>query len=689
MSDIQFIVDRLNEPPFSLSLTLVAFDEKSPFELLEIVNAIMAHLSTDHKIDLRDETPEGTATRMMEFFRILNYKQVMEPQMFKQGLLHGDPGVIYPVLTWMLNRLPELQKRAYLARFLVNVDVPEHMFADEEVVEVFQQYKDLQDEFKETHKMSEKFKSQLISPNEIKKAIMQMEDDKNMLEQKVEALHTKLQATEKFDEMLAASSRLRVEQDEQLKLQDRLKEQKSHLLQAEHRLNQLKATLSEKRTTEAGERDITKLLGKLDEECNMLMHKCHSELPQEIGRRQQRMEELQQILSQPPVGEGEMRELAQHRQQLMRAIAGLEERKRAMMNNPDDKLAMFRQQASLVAKKREQVQQRLEMATRDRMAVDAELGSKAKEVEAMQGKPVLKGEDFRKYATELRGKTAQYKRMKAELGELRAEWGLLSRTEQLLREQEGGVSSKLGEAEARRGVSGFTKTTEELEKVSQAKAEVDSVKGKTLEEISQVVETINTQIKETKTRLAPQIKSLRTLRTSFQGLESEYLEKKAAYDNTKAGLDSELSKMQAELDAAIKEGSHEESNAQYYDSLCSIEKVKTQRVAEEREKRSVQRVMPDGSVVRTYQELYAAKIRDQEQMTKELRERQKNIKENHEPNRAQMALFRDLHKLMRCKVDLQQRARVEASNMAAANEASSNVMTFDDDGGTMGGASVY
>jgi len=225
MSDIQFIVDRLNEPPFSLSLTLVAFDEKSPFELLEIVNAIMAHLSTDHKIDLRDETPEGTATRMMEFFRILNYKQVMEPQMFKQGLLHGDPGVIYPVLTWMLNRLPELQKRAYLARFLVNVDVPEHMFADEEVVEVFQQYKDLQDEFKETHKMSEKFKSQLISPNEIKKAIMQMEDDKNMLEQKVEALHTKLQATEKFDEMLAASSRLRVEQDEQLKLQDRLKEQ--------------------------------------------------------------------------------------------------------------------------------------------------------------------------------------------------------------------------------------------------------------------------------------------------------------------------------------------------------------------------------------------------------------------------------------------------------------------------------
>ena len=40
----------------------------------------------------------------------------------------------------------------------------------------------------------------------------------------------------------------------------------------------------------------------------------------------------------------------------------------------------------------------------------------------------------------------------------------------------------------------------------------------------------------------------------------------------------------------------------------------------------------------------------QEHLTKELKERQKNIKENDEPNRVQMGLFRDLHKLLRCKV---------------------------------------
>merc|ERR1719181_2210461 len=173
---------------------------------------------------------------MLDFLRILNYKHELEPQQAKAALLHGDPRLIYPALSWMLQRLPELQKRAYLARFLVNVEVPEHMFADEEVVEVYQNYKDLQEEFKEVHKTSEKYKSQLISPNEIKKAIMQMEEDKSMLAHKVDSLKSRLEGIDRFSEMLDGVHKLRLQQDEQVKLQDRLKEQKSQLLHAEHRL---------------------------------------------------------------------------------------------------------------------------------------------------------------------------------------------------------------------------------------------------------------------------------------------------------------------------------------------------------------------------------------------------------------------------------------------------------------------
>merc|ERR1719446_2032134 len=189
---------------------------------------------------------------MLDFLRVLSYKLNVENQLAKQALLHGDPRMIYPILTWMLQKMPELQKRAYLARFLVNVEVPEHMFTDEEIVETYQNYKDLQEQFKEVHKTAEKYRSQLISPNEIKKAIMQMEEDKGMLEQKVENLKMKLADHERFEEMYEATHKLRLQQDEQVKLQDRLKEQKAQLLQAESRLNGMVERLNQKRSERSG-----------------------------------------------------------------------------------------------------------------------------------------------------------------------------------------------------------------------------------------------------------------------------------------------------------------------------------------------------------------------------------------------------------------------------------------------------
>jgi len=612
---------------------------------------------------------------MTDFLKVLNFKQQLDKQTFKQALLHGDPGVIYPILTWMLQRLPELQKRTYLAKFLMNIEIPEHMFADEEMSEVYQQLKDLQEEFKETHKTSEKFKSQLISPTEIKKAIMQMEEDKTMLEQKVEGLANKLQGTERFDDMLEVSRKLRLEQDEQVKLMERLKEQKSLLHQAEHRLNQMVTMLNEKRTNEAGEQDMHALLQRLEHEVTGMREKAMVLLPDEILGKQRRMEELQQVLSEPSPSEGEMHERGRHLEQVRGAVQQLEQQRRAKSSNPDDKLGMFRQQANLVAKKKEQVQQRLALVRRDNATVAADLQGKAAQFEEVKGKPVLKGEEFRRYASELRGKTAQYKRMKQELAELRTEWGVLSRTQAILEAEAQKVAAFLGEAEARRGLSGYQDTQEELEKVSQQKAEVDEVKGKTLEEISHVVEEINGQIKARKNRLAPQIKELRTLRVKFQEQESEYLEKKQLHDNLKAGLDTETAKLQAECDAAENEVSHEESTCHYYTSLHWIEQVKMERVQADRQQQ-FSRTMPDGTTVSSYVELYEAKLKQQDHAIKELRERQHSVQENREPNMKQVKLYKNLGKLLRSKQDMQKAARAELNQMAHENEQDTNVFTM-------------
>ena len=53
--DIQSIVDRLNQHGFE-QLSLVTFDEKSPFELLQTLNDVFSALNKEHSKDLRDES---------------------------------------------------------------------------------------------------------------------------------------------------------------------------------------------------------------------------------------------------------------------------------------------------------------------------------------------------------------------------------------------------------------------------------------------------------------------------------------------------------------------------------------------------------------------------------------------------------------------------------------------------------
>merc|ERR1719335_2038994 len=89
-------------------------------------------------------------------------------------------------------------------------------------------------------------------------------------------------------------------------------------------------------------------------------------LPDEILAKQRRMEELQQVLSEPVPSEAELLERGRALEQVRAAVQQLEAKKKAKDSNPDDKFGMFRQQANLVAKKKEQVARRLEQARRER-----------------------------------------------------------------------------------------------------------------------------------------------------------------------------------------------------------------------------------------------------------------------------------------------------------------------------------
>ena len=58
---------------------------------------------------------------------------------FRQGIVQGDKHVIHPILEWLLKRMPDLKDRAYLARFLVKVDIPAEFLNDDKISDLNQQ----------------------------------------------------------------------------------------------------------------------------------------------------------------------------------------------------------------------------------------------------------------------------------------------------------------------------------------------------------------------------------------------------------------------------------------------------------------------------------------------------------------------------------------------------------------------
>lgn len=71
--ETQLIVQSFNSPPFNKSFTLVTFDELSPVELFQLMNDVFAELDKAHKLDVREESKDAAAPRIVNFLILLKY----------------------------------------------------------------------------------------------------------------------------------------------------------------------------------------------------------------------------------------------------------------------------------------------------------------------------------------------------------------------------------------------------------------------------------------------------------------------------------------------------------------------------------------------------------------------------------------------------------------------------------------
>ncbi len=259
------------------------------------------------KSDVRKEDEQKGSERIMDFLILLRYPTVddeYERETWLQSLVVGSKEVVYPILTWCLPRLEKLKKRAYLAPFLIPIDLPMEIAMNDDgtLMQLTERYRNLQAEFKDIHHHHESIKAELKvnDSQSLKSEINQLKNEKKQLKDRIDELNEKVKIDNDFQKILEATSRLRKEQDQEVRLRDQALEQNDNLFLEEEKLKQLQRrhkSLSSINISEMG--SIDALLLEIQSEVRETKMIVRSELTIERNKIQKKIDKYEEERKEP------------------------------------------------------------------------------------------------------------------------------------------------------------------------------------------------------------------------------------------------------------------------------------------------------------------------------------------------------------------------------------------------------
>ncbi|KAL6632299.1 hypothetical protein U3516DRAFT_532105 [Neocallimastix sp. 'constans'] len=665
--DTKVIAEKLSKPPFNKNYSVIDIHDKfTSFQLFEIINEVLIYIDDSptsvHRVNLRTEPPENTVQRIVDFLYLLKYKPSIDrnPNL-KAELLDGDRHSLQCILYFLLNQLETHKKRAYLAPFLSVIVIPPEFFQDDGKnikfkinIYIYINIFDLQSQFIETHKYVEQLRQSGNATNDLKKEIQQTEEEKQQVLVKIGRLRKKVEKMPNHEQWLEAARKLRIEQTEESNIVEKMKEQNEQLKIAEKKLIEVRKSLKQVQSANATS-NADLLWQRMEEETKMNRFIATENLPKAINDKQKNIDNITRILTETSTSESDLQVSEMEIRDLNEAIAKLAEKKLTKNRNAgNDKLALFRQQANIIALKKEGTAEKIHSLVEKLNQLNEELEKK----EGAKGESetkILKGEEFKKYVSELRTKSSVYKRKKVELSELTTELGVLQRTDEILKNHIKDFQDSIYKIEKENGIVGYHDTQETLEKVSEKKNEMDETKGKTLNEISSLVDKIVQTINDKKAVLTTVIQEVRALRTKAQDLETDYIEKKKVYDTTIASLESDSCALEQEVRGYRQDIINDQSRYHYLNAMLNISEISLDRVLQETKAyiggdekfEEIQKIRG----FKSYRELYNKKLNEQENLGEMLRNTQKEVKACHEADMKQLEMFKNIKKLLDLKIE--------------------------------------
>ena len=392
------------------------------------------------------------------------------------------------------------------------LNLPPEAMSIPEVMNIFSQYEQAMEEFKDSHQDHELAVQEGKKTRELRSDSIAIEGEIENVIKRIERLQTRLDKVPQQELLLEAAKSLRVEKDQQKELQTQIDEQKQGVQRASVLGERLQKEFQNIRQATQGT-SPQQMLESIIEETQVLEFMVKQKLPQELLVRQTEVQILQEVIEEPNISREYISDLQYKIDEVSREVQRMIEVKMNDKSNQNDSLGLgpFRQQAALIARNKETAAEQLDQFTKELNDIENQLKEKQQKLQETVGEIVLRGDDLKQFVNTLRAKSNVYKQQRSELATVKAEANDLLETLENLRAQD----------------PSLTVNEEDPSSLEPMVSRPDSpVASRGMTELSRLVDGLTRAVLGAREKLSPMSQQLRPLRERIAELKDECDSKK-------------------------------------------------------------------------------------------------------------------------------------------------------------------
>ena len=644
---IQDIVAILKNPPFNETMTLFSFEEKKEYELLDLIIKVMGMI--DKSVQLDNNDTAACLKAVFEFLQVLKFPYPSERQL-QDDLARGDKRLLIQILHFLLTGLRTLSDKYYVNKFTSPININQEYLGEDDILELNNQLKELQAEFLTTYNMLQEKKQNAPRIDEIQEDIRKNQNDKLQLSRSIAKLKKDYSNKPDFSALFEMTSKLRKEQEQDSNLEKKIARQMYDIKEAEERLIVAQQRLLDNKKNLDNNVSALKLLENARAQRNNNRDAFENLSKYELIDRRNRIKTMEEIIQMPEISMRDLQELKQQRQELMLEIDKLENK---LKNSPthSSELQIYKQSAMQATNAREASEKNLAKLEKEKNLLEIKYNELNKKFESQKGYKFVRKNDLIQQAENLKKKKEIYHKCQKVIDKIKGEALILDRTINILKEKTPDGDDILKKYEEKNGKS-LNQAKRELELLATRKQEIDESKALTLEEYSKLIQQLKKKISDQDKRniIAPLAEERDKLKREYETILPTYEKKKRDFQNATADLRRNYDSVEAEYNESEK--TFRECQNKYHQLNLSniINEAMLKRCDDESQYMS----KPDKRLkdnYKDYQSYYKEIINQENQLIKDLREKQLKTKEAFEDNDRQSKMYSDMKALLTVKYE--------------------------------------